>query len=149
MIYRRTMLFGFNLLLFSLLIVTANAGTSTDGNYTLLQYDFTGSGVDSTDTNYHAFFDAGEPVTGGKATDANYASGTGFFGEPLLVVIAAVVEAVAAVVSETAYIILNASQTNARFMVLVGGVVLIALFFAFLMHRRGQEEDELGGWYYE
>jgi len=122
-----------------LLILCASLtfATSTDGNYTLLQYEFKASGETATDTNYVSFASAGEAFTSTNIADQNYSAGIGFLGEPLTTIAAAIVSAITAAAATT-FLIIMAPTTNTNFLLLLGGIVVIAVFFIVLSLRKNE-----------
>ena len=86
------------LILFMIVLLAGLAcATSTDGNYTLIQFDFLGSGESTmTDGNYASFADVGEPIAHQSMTDGNYNAGVGFYGEFAVSIILAIAEVVEA-----------------------------------------------------
>lgn len=122
-------------LLFVLILFASLAcATSTDGNYTLLQFDVIGSGESTLDDeNYISFADVGEPVVHQAMTDDNYSAGLGFYGESIVAFIT-IVEEVAEAAVETIVIILPVLGGSVISIVML--IVIIGFMATILILRR-------------
>lgn len=131
------------LILFALLAITH--ATSTDGNYTLLQYDLQGSGTTTTltDSNYVLFAEVGEPATSENLSDSNIAAAAGFFGEAILAI--AIAEEVAAAVTRTLIIALAKNPTPIALIILAivaAGSIFGAMIFVKQKNKTKEEGEE-------
>ena len=130
---KKTLFFGFFLIL--LQIATA---LPTDGNYTLIAHSFEASGKTMWDGNIAMFASIGEPATSKNTVDANKAMATGFYGWPISLpgIITTVTTAIA---TQTKYIVLM-TIANSNLSFLIGGIVVIVLFFGFIKYKKHKEE---------
>lgn len=144
------------LILFMIVLLAGlGCATSTDGNYTLIQFDFLGSGESTlTDGNYATFADVGEPVVHQAMTDENYSAGAGFYGENIVQIIVVIVEAAAVTISQTIIVMLpilggNSLISMVMLIVVLGFSAILVLFRNNLKTAieglRNEGEKEKGG----
>ena len=144
------------LILFMIVLLAGlGCATSTDGNYTLIQFDFLGSGESTlTDGNYATFADVGEPVVHQAMTDGNYSAGAGFYGENIVQIIVVIVEAAAVTISQTIIVMLpilggNSLISMVMLIVVLGFSAILVLFRNNLKTAieglRNEGEKEKGG----